>query len=83
MDAVGCRGSGRRPVRGCPASRTPRASRTRPSTRRSITVTIDGQTYHDGLDTLPGYDDEACTPIPNVQYDFADNRSSTTTATAS
>ena len=36
-----------------------------------ITVTIDGQTYHDGLDTLPGYDDEACTPIPNVQYDFA------------
>ena len=37
-----------------------------------ITVTIDGQTYHDGLDTLPGYDDEACTPIPNVQYDFAE-----------
>ena len=36
-----------------------------------ITVTIDGQTYHDGQDTLPGYDDEACTPIPNVQYDFA------------
>lgn len=38
-----------------------------------ITVTIDGQTYHDGLDTLPGYDDYACTPIPDVQYDFADN----------
>jgi hypothetical protein len=36
-----------------------------------ITVTIDGQTYRDGQDTLPGYDDEACTPIPNVQYDFA------------
>ena len=47
-----------------------------------ITVTIDGQTYHDGLDTLPGYDDYACTPIPNVQYDFATTRSSTTTATA-
>lgn len=39
-----------------------------------ITVTIDGQTYHDGLDTLPGYDDYACTPIPDVQYDFAGNQ---------
>jgi len=39
-----------------------------------IKVTVDGQTYHDGQDTLPGYDDEACTPIPNVQYDFADNQ---------
>jgi hypothetical protein len=39
-----------------------------------ITLTIDGQTYHDGADTLPGYDDYACTPIPNVQYDFADNQ---------
>ncbi|MGN6723878.1 MAG: hypothetical protein ACTHJM_14815 [Marmoricola sp.] len=38
-----------------------------------VTVTINGQTYHDGLDTLPGYDDYACTPIPDVQYDFADN----------
>jgi hypothetical protein len=39
-----------------------------------ITVTIDGHTYTDGRDTLPGYDDEACTPIPNVQYDFDDNQ---------
>jgi hypothetical protein len=39
-----------------------------------ITVTIDGQTYHDGLDTLPGYDDYACTPIPKVQYDFPDDQ---------
>jgi hypothetical protein len=38
-----------------------------------IIVTIDGQTYRDGADTLPGYDDYACTPIPNVQYDFADD----------
>lgn len=38
-----------------------------------ITVTIDGQTYHDGEDTLPGYDDYLCTPIPDVQYDFADD----------
>ena len=37
-------------------------------------MTIDGQTYRDGADTLPGYDDDACTPIPNVQYDFADNQ---------
>jgi hypothetical protein len=36
-------------------------------------VTIDGREYSDGLDTLPGYDDEACTPIPNVQYDFESN----------
>jgi hypothetical protein len=39
-----------------------------------VTVTIDGQTYGDGRDTLPGYDDELCTPIPNVQYDFAENQ---------
>jgi hypothetical protein len=39
-----------------------------------ITLTIDGQTYRDGADTLPGYDDYACTPIPNVQYDFADDQ---------
>ncbi|HEY6889187.1 MAG TPA: hypothetical protein VI300_15445, partial [Solirubrobacter sp.] len=38
-----------------------------------ITVTIDGQTYTDGRDTLPGFDDEACTAIPNVQYDFAND----------
>lgn len=38
-----------------------------------VKVTIDGQTYQDGCDTLPGYDDYACTPIPDVQYDFADN----------
>jgi hypothetical protein len=38
-----------------------------------VTVTIDGQTYHDGQDTLPGYDDTACTAIPNVQYDFGSN----------
>lgn len=38
-----------------------------------ITVTIDGQTYHDGEDTDPGVDDYLCTPIPDVQYDFADN----------
>ncbi len=38
-----------------------------------VTVTIDGQVYHDGLDTLPGYDDYACTAIPNVEYDFASN----------
>jgi hypothetical protein len=38
-----------------------------------VTVTIGGQTYHDGEDTLPGYDDYLCTPIPDVQYDFADN----------
>ena len=38
-----------------------------------IEVTIDGQTYRDGEDTLPGYDDQQCTPIPGVQYDFAAN----------
>jgi hypothetical protein len=38
-----------------------------------ITVTVDGQKYHDGLDTLPGYDDQECTPIPGVQYDFTQN----------
>jgi hypothetical protein len=38
-----------------------------------ITVTIDGQTYHDGLDTLPGYDDYSCVAIPDVVYDFPDN----------
>ncbi|MET0601009.1 MAG: hypothetical protein ABW167_03385, partial [Baekduia sp.] len=39
-----------------------------------ITLTIDGQTYRDGADTLPGYDDYACTPIPNVEYDFGDDQ---------
>jgi hypothetical protein len=38
-----------------------------------VQVTIDGQVYNDGCDTLPGEDDIACTPIPDVQYDFADN----------
>jgi len=38
-----------------------------------VTVTIDGQEYTDGQDTLPGSDDYACTAIPNVQFDFADN----------
>jgi hypothetical protein len=38
-----------------------------------ITLEIDGQTYRDGADTLPGYDDYACTPIPNVQYDFGND----------
>ncbi|MDA0137293.1 hypothetical protein [Solirubrobacter deserti] len=38
-----------------------------------ISVTIDGQTYSDGRDTLPGYDDVACTPIPYVSYDFGQN----------
>ena len=38
-----------------------------------ITVTVYGQTYHDGQDTLPGYDDYACTAIPGVEYDFAHN----------
>ena len=62
-----------------PCSRCPAAAHAQGVTNPAehpapITVTIDGQTYHDGLDTLPGYDDEACTPIPNVQYDFADNQ---------
>lgn len=39
-----------------------------------ISVTIDGQTYTDGRDTLPGYDDQACTPIPYVSYDFGQNQ---------
>jgi len=40
----------------------------------AVTVTIDGQTYHDGLDTLPGYDDYSCVAIPDVVYDFPDNQ---------
>ena len=40
-----------------------------------ITVTgDDGNTYHDGADTLPGYDDEECTYIPGAWFDFAANR---------
>lgn len=40
-----------------------------------ITVTgDDGNTYHDGADTLPGYDDEECTYIPGAWFDFANNR---------
>ncbi|MDA0185740.1 hypothetical protein OJ997_35880 [Solirubrobacter phytolaccae] len=38
-----------------------------------VTVTIDGQTYTDGRDTLPGFDDIACTAIPYVSYDFGQN----------
>ena len=38
-----------------------------------ITVTVGGQSYTDGQDTLPGYDDYACTIIPGVDYDYADN----------
>jgi hypothetical protein len=39
-----------------------------------ITVTgDDGNIYHDGLDTLPGYDDEECTYIPGAYFDFAKN----------
>lgn len=34
----------------------------------------DGNTYHDGEDTLPGYDDEACTYIPGAYFDFAAGR---------
>ena len=34
----------------------------------------DGQTYVDGQDTLPGFDDEACTYIPGAYFDFANNR---------
>jgi hypothetical protein len=40
-----------------------------------ITVTgDDGQTYTDGQDTLPGYDDYECTYIPGAWFDFAKNR---------
>lgn len=40
-----------------------------------ITVTgDDGLTYTDGQDTLPGYDDTACTYIPGAWFDFANNR---------
>ena len=40
-----------------------------------ITVTgDDGNTYHDGADTLPGYDDEECTYIPGAWFDFANNK---------
>lgn len=38
-----------------------------------ITFTYNGQSYTDGYDTLPGSDDYACTPIPGVTFDFADN----------
>jgi len=40
-----------------------------------ITVTgDDGNTYVDGQDTLPGFDDYACTYIPGAWFDFAHNR---------
>jgi hypothetical protein len=39
-----------------------------------VTVTgDDGNVYHDGLDTLPGYDDEECTYIPGAYFDFSKN----------
>ncbi|MFC5676841.1 hypothetical protein [Aeromicrobium endophyticum] len=42
---------------------------------RPITVKgDDGKTYTDGEDTLPGYDDEACTYIPGAYFDFDNNR---------
>jgi hypothetical protein len=34
----------------------------------------DGNTYSDGQDTLPGYDDYECTYIPGAWFDFANNR---------
>ena len=34
----------------------------------------DGQTYVDGQDTLPGFDDEECTYIPGAWFDFDKNR---------
>ena len=34
----------------------------------------DGNTYHDGADTLPGFDDEECTYIPGAWFDFAHNK---------
>lgn len=34
----------------------------------------DGKTYTDGEDTLPGYDDEACTYIPGASFDFENNK---------
>lgn len=40
-----------------------------------ITVTgDDGNTYVDGQDTLPGYDDYECTYIPGAYFDFDNNR---------
>ncbi|MFM6980933.1 MAG: hypothetical protein ACKOWE_05975 [Micrococcales bacterium] len=40
-----------------------------------ITVTgDDGNTYNDGADTLPGFDDEECTYIPGTYFDFANNK---------
>ena len=42
---------------------------------RPITVKgDDGKTYTDGEDTLPGYDDEACTYIPGASFDFENNK---------
>lgn len=34
----------------------------------------DGNTYVDGQDTLPGYDDDECTYIPGAYFDFDNNR---------
>ena len=54
--------------------RMPRASRTRPRIRSRSPSRSTARRYSDGRDTLPGYDDELCTPIPNVQYDFGENQ---------
>lgn len=42
--------------------------------RKIVVKGDDGQTYVDGQDTLPGYDDEACTYIPGAWFDFKNNR---------
>lgn len=42
---------------------------------RKVTVQgSDGNTYIDGQDTLPGYDDYDCTYIPGAWFDFEKNR---------
>lgn len=42
--------------------------------RKIVVIGSDGEEYTDGLDTLPGFDDYACTFIPGAYYDFANNR---------
>jgi len=39
-----------------------------------ITVVVDGAEYTDGQDTLPGFDDNSCGPIPNSWPDYDANR---------
>lgn len=41
---------------------------------KKIVVVIDGVEYTDGQDTLPGYDDYSCGPIPNSWPDYDANR---------